>query len=84
MFKWLLEILFGFGIKPEPPVEETTQHFKDFVKFYFIENPQSQYESHNNLLCRYMFTTKKSPFVGDTNFEQAKTTLRRNGIWLFE
>lgn len=78
MFKWLIKLLGGKSEKPV--IRETTQHFKDFVKLYFLENPGVIYESEDNLLCRYILQTKKSPYVGDESLAMARETLKRNGV----
>ena len=59
----------------------TTRKFYYFEEYYKIENAKKgKWESHTNLLTRYMLETKSSPFLGDDDLSEAKAFLRENGV----
>ena len=80
MFRKLFQFVLRFQKKENLTSWETTQEFKNFVKYYAVNDQDFLYESEGNRLCRYMLMTTKSPYIDDTSFEKSKATLRRNGI----
>jgi hypothetical protein len=80
MFGWLTR-LFSPKVEDKLFNQKTTKHFESFKVFFLLEqeSPYSYY-SEGDILCRYMFQTKKSPFEDDPDFKLAKATLKRNSI----
>lgn len=79
MFDWILKLLFRPKTEIKPFIEETTKNFKDFKRFQSIKHPHLA-ETEKNMLCRYVCQTKRSPYVGDQDLEQARDLLIKNGI----
>jgi len=85
MLNWLLKLFFKSRRTPsiKPFDNKVTQHFESFKRYYLLEHPLE----HPNvplykeeiILCHYAQQTKKSPYVGDEDFELAKALLKRNG-----
>ncbi|OGZ66795.1 MAG: hypothetical protein A3C58_00870 [Candidatus Staskawiczbacteria bacterium RIFCSPHIGHO2_02_FULL_34_10] len=78
IFEWF----FGsFIYKNKVDRSKTTDEFKTFKDFEIKRNDKKRvWESEENYLVRYIFLTKKSPFIGDNNFREAKKLLIENGV----
>ena len=59
-----------------------TNEFEAFKRFYQVENKrQGKWEFDNNYLAAYIIQTKKSPFVGDDDLNEAELFLKEQFIF---
>lgn len=63
--------------------EKTTEHFKSFKQYWQLEYEKRKvWHSDDNFLCLYILRTRKSPFKGDYNLQEAKKFLQEKDIYI--
>ena len=70
-----------FGRRPKVDRNKTTENFQSFKKYQEAENESTgAWDSNENLLVKYIFQTKTSPFMGDDDLEEVRKVLKENGV----
>lgn len=60
---------------------KTTDAFYEFKRHYqAVDKRTGAWQSDSNFFLRYILQTKKSPFTGDRNLDEARKVLKENGI----